>query len=360
MARAAALPACLALACVAAPRDTDPFASGSAGDGGGIDSDGSGTVPGEDPGEAGEAGDAGEAGSSEGGGATDGIKLDVGQGETDGADDGGPTAEGCNGVDLLFVVDNSGSMQPYQDALAETFPLFVDRIVESLPAGTDLHVGITSTSFGSPSAGGVGSSGCSNAQYDDVALAEHYPPPDEPNGQNGGQGRLFGHDGETFYALDTSDDPAGLKSWFTAAAVAVGEQGSNWEMVSAGGAFIAHPDNAAHNSGFLRDKGSVLVLFVLTDEFDNSPEEAQAYHDLVVDAKQACGGDLCVVTGGLVPTCVPNTPDNVLWQFLDSFGEPPIVGDIGTEDDTSHYPDVLGAALAQIIADTCEKIEPEG
>jgi hypothetical protein len=354
--RAAAFGACLSLACVAGPRDGDPFGSGSGASG--VGGDVTGTSGSAEAGEAAEASD--DSGHGEEAPETDGVKLDVGAGGTGNADDAGPTAEGCNGVDLLFVIDNSGSMQPYQDALAATFPLFVDAIVASLPAGTDLHVGITSTSFGSPSAGGKGSSGCSNAQYDEEALALHYPPPSEPNGQNGAQGRLYTHAGQSFYALDTADDPSGLKAWFTDAAVAVGEQGSNWEMVSAGGAWIAHPDNAEHNAGFLRDKGSVLVLFILTDEYDNSPEDAQGYHDLVVDAKQACGGDLCVVTGGLMPTCVPSTPDNVLWQFVDSFGEAPIVGDIGSEDDTSHYPDVLGAALAQVIADTCEEIEPEG
>ena len=354
--RAAALGACLLLACVAGPRGSDPFASGS---GASEAETGDAATSGQQA-DSGEEPPGGSASDDDGGAQTDGPRLDVGPGGTGAADDGGPTAEGCNGVDLLFVIDNSGSMQPYQDALAATFPLFVDAIIESLPVGTDLHVGITSTSFGSPSAGGVGSSGCSNDQYDDEALAEHYPPPSEPNGQNGGQGRLYLHDGQSFYALDTADDPAGLKAWFTGAAISVGEQGSNWEMVSAGGAWIAHPDNAVHNTGFLRDEGSVLVLFVLTDEYDNSPEDAQAYHDLVVDAKQGCGGDLCIVSGGLMPTCVPTTPGNVLWEFVSSFGEDPIVGDIGSEDDTSHYPDVLGAALAQVIADTCEEIEPEG
>jgi hypothetical protein len=252
-------------------------------------------------------------------------------------------------------------MQPYQDALASNFPLFVDAIVASLPAGTDLHVGITNTSFGSPQAGGVGGSGdCTNAAVNDQAEADHYPPPSEPNGQNGGQGRLFEWDGMAYFATNTADDPTALSQWFTAAATAIGEQGSNWEMVSAGAAFVAHPDNAAANAGFLRDAGAVLVVFVLTDEVDNSPEDSAVYHDMLVDAKAACGGDLCIVPAGLVPPCVQVTGGNVLHQLLYSFDEEPVLGDIGTPENTAHYPEVLGDALAQVIAQTCDEIEPEG
>jgi hypothetical protein len=344
------------------PPDGDPFASG--GSGALTASGGSENATDESP---------PDGATSEGGGPTSGSSngaADSGGDEPTfdvGTDDPppptcGPRDDdcGCNAVDLLFVIDNSGSMQPYQDALAETFPFFIDEIIASLPPGTDLHVGISSSSFGDPSAGGVGSSGCSNEQYNAEAMAEHYPPPSEPNGQNGGQGRLYEYQGKRYFAMNTSDDPSALESWFTGAAVSVGEQGSNWEMVSAGGAWVTHPDNAAHNDGFIRDAGAVLVLFILTDEFDNSPESAQSYHDLVVGAKSQCGGDACVVTGGLTPSCVPDTPSNVLHQFLSAFGEPPVLGDVGSENDTSHYPDVLGAALAEIIAQTCDEIPPAG
>jgi hypothetical protein len=286
----------------------------------------------------------------------DGIRLDVGA-----ADDGlPPTGLGCNGVDLLFVIDNSGSMQPYQEALADTFPAFADAIFASLPPQTDIHVALTTTSFGSPSAGGVGSSECSNVQHNDEALADHYPPPTQHNGQNGGQGRLYEYQGKTYWEGNTDGDPSGLKQWFSGAAVALGEQGSNWEMVTAGGAWVAHPDNATANAGFLRDAGVVLVMFFVTDEHDNSPESVAAYRDLILDAKAQCGGEQCVITGGLTPTCVPETPTNILNQFLHAFGTDPILGDVGEPEDTSHYPDVLGDTLAQVIVETCETIPPAG
>ena len=62
--------------------------------------------------------------------ATGGLKLDVGSpGTTGSVTDGN---EGCTFVDLLFVIDNSPSMGPYQAALATAFPGFVDAMVSNL------------------------------------------------------------------------------------------------------------------------------------------------------------------------------------------------------------------------------------
>jgi hypothetical protein len=45
-------------------------------------------------------------------------------------------------VDILWVVDNSSSMGPYQDALAQNFPDFMDFFLGS---GLDYHIGVVST-----------------------------------------------------------------------------------------------------------------------------------------------------------------------------------------------------------------------
>jgi hypothetical protein len=58
-------------------------------------------------------------------------------------------------LDLLFVVDNSGSMTQEQASLARNFPLFMRELEEAgLP---DLHLGIVSSDFG---AGGLAANGC--------------------------------------------------------------------------------------------------------------------------------------------------------------------------------------------------------
>ena len=58
-----------------------------------------------------------------------------------------PDAEvGCDAVDFLFVIDNSGSMADEQQQLVESVPGFVAAIEERLPAGTGTyHVMVTDT-----------------------------------------------------------------------------------------------------------------------------------------------------------------------------------------------------------------------
>src|SRR5262245_24558122 len=64
-----------------------------------------------------------------------------------GANGDGSGTSTCQYVDILFLIDNSASMGPKQKKLAQAWPLFVDAIYAVLPAGIDLHVGLTTTSF---------------------------------------------------------------------------------------------------------------------------------------------------------------------------------------------------------------------
>ncbi|MCA9705258.1 MAG: hypothetical protein KDK70_05355 [Myxococcales bacterium] len=75
-------------------------------------------------------------------GSDDGVtKLDV-QFETDGmmtAGDGGDQ-DGCDKVDFLFIIDNSGSMGDEQSNLISSFPLFIDTIQTTLDEAQDYHI----------------------------------------------------------------------------------------------------------------------------------------------------------------------------------------------------------------------------
>lgn len=290
------------------------------------------------------------SGSSDGG-----PKLDVGSPDTGSTE----PAEGCTFVDLLFVVDNSLSMSEYQVALAAAFPQFVTEMYAQLPPATDLHVGITTTDFY------CGPGGCSCSEFvfncattaNEATVLEHYITPDvTDNGTNGGQGRLFEQGGMTYFATTTDSDPAPLQQWFTAAATAAGEDGCSFEMSSAAAAYAAHPANATANEGFFRDEGAVLMVFILSDEPDKSPESIAAYHDMLAAAKTECGGDECILTAGLLDPCVVDT-DQTVWQFLNAFGEAPTWGSI---EDTATYADVVGAALAQVVGEVCMSIPPAG
>ena len=88
--------------------------------------------------------DDGDGGDASGDTTTGGILLDVGGGGAgDGGDDGLP-ADGCKDVDLLFVVDNSGSMADQQQSLVDSFGGFVQGIEQELE-GVSYHVGVVSS-----------------------------------------------------------------------------------------------------------------------------------------------------------------------------------------------------------------------
>lgn len=270
----------------------------------------------------------------------------------------------CNAVDLLFIVDNSGSMQVHHDPIVAAFPLFVDQMFSSLPEGTDLHVGLTrATGFWNPgNGGGWGGPACEAALTDGV----YYPPTDGDNGVNGQQGRLYEHEGLRYFAVNTSDDPGALSSWFDGAlygAIDGSAPHSNTETVIAGAAYPFHPVNDAFNAGFLRTN-AVLVLFLLSDSPDLTPPEIPTsdFVQMVHDAKAECG-DVCVVTTGAIAGQCYDQPGNVntrLYDFMNGFGQPPaswINLEFGM---VPEFGSVLGDALADAIATTCDEIQPEG
>ncbi len=264
---------------------------------------------------------------------------------------------GCEYIDFLFVIDNSESMQTYQQALTEQFPEFITAMYDALPAAVDVHVGLTTTDFDPGCDAIEGTMNCqTNATVEEVEA--HYFRPDEMNLMgNGAQGKLFEYGGMRFFETSSSDDPAALTSWFSDAAVAAGEEGCSFEMPIAAAGFAAHPANF-ENEGFLRDESALLVIFFLTDEPDKSRESETVYGDMILEAKALCGGaagspEDCVFVSGLIPECTIEV-NQKLWQFMKLFGEEePHWGDIEL---TQEYTDVFGDALAGAIAEACANV----
>lgn len=274
--------------------------------------------------------------------------------------DMGPLTPGCGAVDILFVVDNSKSMAEYQMALAAAFPQFVDAMIANLPEDVSLHVGLTTTDFTCANVGDpccpdlcpIGNTLCTiGSTPEEVATLKtfYHPPTESDNGVNGGQGRLFEYDGLNYFETNTSDDPAGLKTWFTGAAIAAGEQGSSLEMPVAGAAFAANPINAG-NAGFIRDTDAILLIVFLTNDPDASLDSIDSYRDMVLAAKGNCPE--CVLTAGLLKPCVP-AENQRLWQFMTAFGDDPIWSDIEKKAD---YASVVGKSLATTLTDACLNI----
>ena len=203
-----------------------------------------------------------------------------------------------------------------------------------------------------------------------------YITPDEQNtGKNGAQGRLFrpGGNGDAFAAFDTDDAAAksAAETWFAEAA-AVGTGGSNIEMLTAPVGWVADPANDVTNAGFLRDAGAVLVLFFMQDEPDQTPLviDGQNAGDLMLEriaaAKGTCGGVDCILAGGfLAETACGGRPIN---QLLDGLTEEPHIALLPDEDLAEDDPqaaadqmnELLSQTLADVIAQKCEEIPPEG
>jgi hypothetical protein len=330
---------------------------------------GDGIVPGDDggPGDDGTDDGGGDDGGEDGPGEDDGddVRFDVGADGTGGPGDEDCDPEtdpecACTSVDLLFVIDNSGSMEPCQIALGEAFPNFAQAIVNELPVATSLHVGVTSTEMGHATMGWnhecEGGAGLS-----DPADPYYITPDVEDTGTNGAQGRLYEAEGKYYYEIDT-DAPQSeidaLSEWFAAAAH-IGTGGSQVEMSAGPAGWAFHGANDSTNAGFLRDEGSVLVLFFLQDEPDQTPDgAAQSIVDMISAAKAGCGGMDCAVGGGAVDVeCLPEVALGVL---LDSFGAPAVVQTLpGCETVTPEYFEgVLVETLAQVIAQKCGEIPP--
>jgi hypothetical protein len=288
----------------------------------------------------------------------DGVKYDVGPGT--GTEQGGggcgPNGDlecGCDAVDVLFIVDNSGSMRDHQVALTNAFPEFVGAMVDVLPSGTSLHFGVTSTEMGYASA--AENDGCS---YAGDATRFYVTPDVENTERNGAQGRLFVWEGIPYYEA-TTDAPQSeieaMAEWFGGAAI-IGTGGSNVEMSSAAAAWAVHPANQGTNAGFVRDQGALLVLFFIQDEPDQTPEEPEVMLEMLAAAKQECGGTNCIVGGGLVNTgCLGEVP---LGGVLAGLGAPPVIAAIPyfAGSDPTKFVEVLRDTLADLIAEKCEDI----
>jgi len=273
---------------------------------------------------------------------------------------------GCTAVDILFVIDNSGSMQQHADPVRGAFEPFVQDIVSILPPATSVHIGLTrATGFYDPGdAGGWNIGDCSIG----MTAGVWNPPEVSNNGVNGQQGRLFEHAGLRYFELDTSRDPKPLADWFAGAlagAIDGWDPYSNTETPVAGAAYPFHPANEAFNAGFMRQQ-AVLVLFLLSDSADLTPPVIPTtnFIDMVRTAKSSCG-DYCVVTTGAIADCYdrPGLSNTRLYDFMNGFGQPPAsYVYFGTPiiDPSPDFTGVLGTALADIIGTTCQKIPPEG
>jgi hypothetical protein len=197
------------------------------------------------------AGTEGGAGSSGGDSSSGGApKLDVG---FDSEGSGQPPVE-CPNVDILFVIDSSGSMADQQDSLIASFDGFVTGIQQQLTYTDSYHVGVVTSSDYFANAGGCTAIG-------DLIVQTGGP---ESSGASCLPFASGGH-----YLDEGEPDLAGK----FACAAKVGTGGSDDEAMARGMLNALRPENnapGACNAGFAR-ADALTVIVLITDE-DDVPE----------------------------------------------------------------------------------------
>jgi len=160
-------------------------------------------------------------------------------------------------TDILFIIDDSGSMAREQQRVAADLPVFVQELQQTGGVEHDFRVGLTTTSVYS-------------AYQDYSSIAYYYYP------EAGWLRRLPLVDGGpgTERYLDGTDPQ--LVQRFSLAVVGVGVNGSGQEtpfeatrIALENAAAPAESDGGPANHGFLRD-GARLMVIVVTDEDDCS------------------------------------------------------------------------------------------
>ncbi|MBC8067399.1 MAG: hypothetical protein IAG13_03620 [Deltaproteobacteria bacterium] len=313
-----------------------------------------------------------------------GVKLDVGAGGTENmtADEGGDQ-DGCDKVDFLFIVDNSGSMSEEQDSLISAFPQFIGTIQDTLDEAQDYHVMVLDTDA-------FVYEGC-------LALCAFPIPPDNPNpicliapeyecgsdplecedvlgaGVTHPRGAQSSNADCEFASgmrwMDSAEpDLAGAFS--CAARVGTGSTlDPEKPMEAMVAASTASTPAFACNEGFFRDDAILVVTFV-TDEDDaandGSGGTVAGWREALIAAKN--GDENAVVVLGLfgdgdMPGAICTSfdsqtgngaePSPRLREFTESWGDRGIAGSICAPSYDEFFEQAVG-----VIDTTCDEFEP--
>jgi hypothetical protein len=330
---------------VTSPLTTSEPTSGATGSGGATStSDGTGGAASSGPGE---------------------LKFDVGK-DTGGIDPDPDTegAAGCQKIDFLFVVDNSGSMADEQESLANSFDGFISSIQDTVMA-KDYHIMVIDTDAGNsfeqscfvicqllPVCEGYACNNLPKAEGCDAMLGTGLI--DDPSGKACGVagGKRFMVDGQP-----------NLSSTFGCLAkVGTDGDGSERPMEAMIAAITSLNGAGGCNEGFLR-KDALLVVTFITDEEDDGKSKGTpaGWNAALVAAK--VGAEKSIVVLGLIgdpdqpnPVCAVDAAEAS--PRLRTFAESFTFGSWGSICSPDYAP--FFDASVSVIDTACQQFEPPG
>jgi len=328
-----------------------------------------------DPGETGEGSGSGTSAPAS---SDDGVtKLDVGHGTGMMSADDGNNMSGCDKVDFLFIIDNSGSMYEEQINLISSFPQFIGTIQDTLDEAQDYHIMVLDTDawvyeqcpllcgfpFGGLVCEGYECEVTTPEECEDI-LGAGVTYPKGNDATNADCSFASG-----FRWMD-SNEPDLTAAFSCAAQVGTGSTDDPEKPMEAMvAASTASTPAFACNEGFFRDDAILVVTFV-TDEddaaSDGSAGTVEGWRQGLIAAKN--GDENAVVVLGLFgdgdtvdPICTSfdsqggngAEPSPRLREFTQSWGNRGIAGSICAPS----YDQFFEQAVA-VIDTTCEEFVP--
>jgi hypothetical protein len=254
-------------------------------------------------------------------------------------------------VDVLFMVDNSPSMDPKQQALATNFPAMI-KALQGLPGGMpDLRIGVVSSDMGAgqTEAGGncawlLGNRGIlwgndptvdPGTQYNGYATVKGMP-----GGCGMNEGARWIEDIQSLDGIGRDKNYTGnLPDVFSCLARAVGVNGCGYEHQLQSIKVALNPSQATNpqNLGFLR-RQAYLAIVIITDEDDCSASPSSALNDGVYfprtlgdTASLRCAARGHVCNGKAIPNYDPNQGYTGTNPFVANFA------DCDAKDDADHH-----------------------
>jgi len=263
--------------------------------------------------------------------------------------------DGCNAVDFLFVIDDSGSMYSYQQNLVMNFPTFSDGIQSTLENVLSYQVGVVATDAyanNDPPCGALG----------DLVISTVH------GGFGDSSNMVCGPYAEGHNYMTEADD-LGMEF---ACAAQLGTYGDGIERPMEAMVNTLGPQNDGPgecNEGFIRDN-ALLVVVIITDEYDgagdtegvgsHSSGDPQSWYDAVVAAKLGIPENAVVMSliNYVDGPCVPM----YAWEdgmhiktFTEMFGENGFLGGICEPD----YGPIFQQAIG-VIETACDNFIPPG